>query len=428
MHKVVEIGLPKPTIGQDSMQARQPFSVAKTCRFQYEIHSYVKMRDAKPRPSAGSGACLSFHLGYEKKGVDLIYDIAVVGAGPAGATFARLVADRYKVLVVDKRLFPDTSKSFAAGKCCGGLLAPDAQRMLSRLGLGLPKEVLEEPQLFVVRAIDIPQRTERYYQRHYINIHRQKFDRWLLHLVQPNVDMRLGWRLRTCAAEDDGVRLVFSQGANTCTEKARILVGADGASSSVRKLLAPAAAQPRTYIAIQEWVETESPMPYFSSLFDPQLTDFYCWTIPKDRHLIVGAALDPRDNTSEKFNRLKSTLCDFGFRMGKTVFREGAFLLRPMRTGQVTTGGAGVALIGEAAGLISPSSAEGLSYAFSSAMLLATAVSDSLHGFEKRYGEATARLRRNIFLKNLKSHFIFNPSLRKLVMRSGLSALDLHLP
>jgi geranylgeranyl diphosphate/geranylgeranyl-bacteriochlorophyllide a reductase len=99
-----------------------------------------------------------------------------------------------------------------------------------------------------------------------------------------------------------------------------------------------------------------------------------------------------------------------------------------MRTGQVTTGGAGVALIGEAAGLISPSSAEGLSYAFGSAMLLATAVSDSLHGFEKRYSQATARLRRNIFLKNLKSHFIFNPSLRKLVMRSGLSALDLHLP
>ena len=110
------------------------------------------------------------------------------------------------------------------------------------------------------------------------------------------------------------------------------------------------------------------------------------------------------------------------------MWREGAFLLRPMRTGHVLTGGAGVALIGEAAGLISPSSAEGLSYAFSSAILLATAVSDSLNGFEKRYSEATARLRRNLFFKNLKSHFIFNPCLRRLVMRSGLRALDLHLP
>lgn len=357
-----------------------------------------------------------------------MYDIAVVGAGPAGATFARLVADRYKVLIADKRLFPKASTSITSGKCCGGLLAPDAQRMLSSLGLGLPKDVLEEPQLFVVRAIDIPQRTERYYQRHYINIHRQKFDHWLLDLVPPSTDIRLGWRLRSCAAENDGFRLEFSQGANTCTEKAKILVGADGASSKVRKLLAPTSAHPKTYIAIQEWVETESPMPYFSSLFDPQITDFYCWTIPKDRHLIVGAALDPRDNTSEKFNRLKSKLCDFGFRIGNTAWREGAFLLRPLRTGQVITGGAGMALIGEAAGLISPSSAEGLSYAFSSAMLLAKAVSNSLHGFEKRYNEGVECLRRNIFLKNLKSSFIFSPSLRRLVMRSGLGSLDLHLP
>ena len=49
--------------------------------------------------------------------------------------------------------------------------------MLSRLGLGLPMSVLEEPQLFVVRAIDIPHRLERYYQRHYINMNRLRFDR-----------------------------------------------------------------------------------------------------------------------------------------------------------------------------------------------------------------------------------------------------------
>ena len=120
-----------------------------------------------------------------------MFDIAVVGAGPAGSTFARLVGQRYKVLLIDKRTFPDPQLSYAPGKCCGGLLAPDAQRMLSSLGLGLPKSVLEEPQLFVVRAIDIPRRIERYYQRHYINIHRQKFDRWLVQMIPPQVDVRL---------------------------------------------------------------------------------------------------------------------------------------------------------------------------------------------------------------------------------------------
>ena len=32
---------------------------------------------------------------------------------------------------------------------------------------------------------------------------------------------------------------------------------ADGASSRVRQLMAPDPAQPKTYIAIQKWVETE---------------------------------------------------------------------------------------------------------------------------------------------------------------------------
>ena len=32
-----------------------------------------------------------------------MYDIAIIGAGPAGATLARLVSERFKTLVVDRR-------------------------------------------------------------------------------------------------------------------------------------------------------------------------------------------------------------------------------------------------------------------------------------------------------------------------------------
>ena len=100
--------------------------------------------------------------------------------------------------------------------------------------------------------------------------------------------------------------------------------------------------------------------------------------------------------------------------------------MRPVKTQQLATGKEGIALLGEAAGWISPSSAEGLSYAFRSAFLLAQALNTGPDGFEKRYHDLTRKLRTNIFLKNLKSQFIFNPGLRKVIMRSGLQSMEVY--
>jgi flavin-dependent dehydrogenase len=357
-----------------------------------------------------------------------MYDIAIIGAAPAGATLARLIGESYKVLLVDKRKFAARPESFSSRKCCGGLLAPDAQRMLSKLGLGLPKSVLEEPQLFVVKAVDMEQGLERYYQRHYINMDRQKFDRWLLSLVPSGVDIRTNCRLKSYASEDSFFKLNLVQDSKTCVEKSKILVGADGATSKVRLQSSSRMPFPKKYFAIQEWVEGDKNFPYFTSLFDREITDYYCWTIPKGDYLIIGAALHPKQKTSEKFNLLKSKLKRGGFEFGETVWREGAFILRPVKTRQLSTGRKGIALVGEAAGWISPSSAEGLSYAFKSALLLAEALRTTPEGFEKRYYEKTKELRRNIFLKNLKSHFIFNPTLRKTVMRSNLQSMQMYQP
>ena len=125
-----------------------------------------------------------------------MYDIVIVGAGPAGATFARLVGKRHKVLLLDRReLVKDGDASL--GKCCGGLIAPDAQHMLAKLGLGVPKEVLTGPQLFTVRTIDIQNNIERYYQRHYINVDRGQFDRWLVSLIPSSVEIRCGSLFKT---------------------------------------------------------------------------------------------------------------------------------------------------------------------------------------------------------------------------------------
>lgn len=356
-----------------------------------------------------------------------MYDIAIIGAGPAGATFARLIGERYNVLLVDKRALTDKPEGFSSGKCCGGLLAPDAQKMLSTLGLGLPKSVLEEPQLFVVKAVDMEQGLERYYQRHYINMNRQKFDSWLLSLIPSGVDIRTTCRLKSYSSEDNSFKLTLVKGNKTYVESARIMVGADGATSQVRLQSSSRHLLPKQYFAIQEWVEGDNNFPYFTSLFNRAITDYYCWTIPKGDHLVIGAAFHPKQRASEKFKLLKKKLSSYGFEFGKTVWREGTFLLRPVKTQQLSTGTKGIALLGEAGGWISPSSAEGLSYAFKSALVLAEALQTTPDGFEKRYDEQMRALRRNIYLKNVKSHFIFNPKLRKAVMRSGLQSMKMHI-
>jgi flavin-dependent dehydrogenase len=354
-----------------------------------------------------------------------MYDVAIIGGGPAGATLARLIGDRYDVLLIEHRRLADASEGFAALKCCGGLLAPDAQMMLSKLGLGLPKSVLEDPQLFVVKSIDIAQGLEQYYQRHYINMNRQKFDAWLLSLVPAVVDIRTGCRLQSYAADGDGFKLTLAEGKKRFVEKARFLVGADGAKSKVRAQFSGRNDFPERYVAIQEWVERKNDRPYFTSIFDINITDYYCWTIPKGNYLLIGAALPYKQKAAEKFALLKAKLKAFGMQFGRTVFREGTLILRPLRQNQLSTGGNGIALLGEAGGWISPSSAEGLSYAFRSALMLAEALQRSPDGFERRYDQTTRQLRKNIFLKNVKSHFIFKPLLRNIIMRSGLQSITL---
>jgi len=358
-----------------------------------------------------------------------MYDVAIIGAGPAGSTLAKLIGNKYKVLLIDKRQLNTSPEKPSSVKCCGGLLAPDAQKLLSKLGLGLPKSVLVEPQLFVVRAIDSQRHLERYYQRYYINIDRQKFDCWLLSMVPLNVDIRLGCNFNSYEYEKGCFKIEFTDRNNTYIDKTKILVGADGASSLVHKQSVSKRHSSKAYFAIQEWVEADSnKFPYFSSVFDPEITDYYCWIIPKDKHLVIGAALHPNDKAPGKFLLLKEKLEDFGFQFGKATKREGARIMRPVRLRQLSTGTKGIALLGEAGGWISPSSAEGISYAFRSALVLAGVLNTSLDNFEKRYYKKTRRLRRNIFAKNLKSHFIFNPTLRKMVMKFGFQSMDLYKP
>jgi len=94
----------------------------------------------------------------------------------------------------------------------------------------------------------------------------------------------------------------------------------------------------------------------------------------------------------------------------------------------IGAGADGVALLGEAAGWVSPSSAEGISYAFKSAHCMSEALQDGLTGFNARYARNTRKMRLNIVLKNLKSPFMYNPLIRKAILRSGIKSVKVVGP
>lgn len=354
---------------------------------------------------------------------DMMYDIVIVGSGPAGATLARLAGKKHKILVIEKRTFDENMKQ-PLEKCCGGLIAPDAQRMLASFNLGVPSSVLVSPQLFAVRTIDMDNDIERYYQRHYINIDREAFDGWMESIIPKEVDRIKGACYHGHVHTNQGVVVTYSINGEFKEVKSRMLVGADGAVSRVRRVAFREDPSPSRYISIQEWFKTEKNTDYFGAIFDREISDFYSWTIPKDGYLILGAALKPEPGYYQKFELLKDKLEHYGFHFDCPVKRDGAQILRPASQSEICTGRGCVVLIGEAAGFISPSSAEGLSYGFRSAFALNKALEEGLEGAEKRYDLFSKGLKRNILGKNIKSPAMYNKTLRKWIMKTGISSVQ----
>lgn len=352
-----------------------------------------------------------------------MYDVVIVGSGPAGANLARLIGDKYKVLLIDKRDLENENPKNSINKCCGGLLAPDAQKMIARLGLGVPKDILVDPQLFAVRTIDLTNNLERLYQRFYYNMDREKFDRWMVSLLPNCIDKKFNSLFKSFNEIPGGYEISYIYNGQEITAKTKAIVGADGANSKLRRFISKDINNPEKYIAIQEWFECPYPMPYFTAIFDEEISDFYSWVIPKDNCVLLGSALRPKENSREKYNMLKTKLIHQGFNFDKKIKTEGAFIYRPKKVSQFYVGRDGIALVGEAAGAISPSSAEGISYALKSSLYLAQSLEEGIDGFLDRYKKRVRDIRLNLLIKNIKSPAMYNPVFRQLAMKSGLQSI-----
>ena len=343
------------------------------------------------------------------------YDVAVVGAGSAGAVFASLLGHMrpdLRILVID-------GQTEEHKKVCGGLLAPDAQRVLAEMGLTLPNSVLADPQIFAVDTADLVSGQRRVYQRHYLNMDRYAFDRWLVSMIPEQVTV-IGARCDRLSRKDGG----FSLTVNGTEYFAKTLVGADGANSAVRKAFI--GRMPKQYTAIQEWYPDRGQnVPAYSCIFDRETSDSCSWTIRKDGYLIFGGAF-PKQGCKDAFDDQKAHLeMMLGCQFGKAVKREACLVTSPRKWNDIVCGIPGVYLIGEAGGFISASSFEGISSAMLCGQYLADAFAHGSTDYDilRRYKRKSFALRVKLWAKTRKRAVLCSPFLRYMIMKSGVQSI-----
>ncbi|MBN1648947.1 MAG: FAD-binding protein [Spirochaetales bacterium] len=353
--------------------------------------------------------------------------IVIIGGGPSGSVLAHALSAVHDVQIIEKRRIEYNACEPGERKCCGGLLAPDAQKVLASMGIGIPEQVLTGPQVFSVRSIDSPSGLERFYQRHYINIDRERFDRFLLKTLPSRITVTDNAFFRKLDGTLQKPAVRYSRNGREHTISADLVIGADGANSRIRKCLLPAEKR-KIYFSIQEIYEMHTPMPHFTVFFDRLVTDYYSWIIPKDNTILLGSALVFDGTMKEKFEYLRTIVQAAGYPLAqeRKIRTASAWIERPGWNSPVFAGRQNVLLLGEAAGFISPSSAEGFSFAFKSALELADAINTHPNHVYNDYKRRTACLRRLIAAKRIKSIAMYNPHLRRMILRSGINSIKMR--
>jgi geranylgeranyl reductase family protein len=291
-----------------------------------------------------------------------MYDIIVVGAGPAGSSAARHCAQRgLSTLLIDKAVFP-------RDKLCGGAVSNYAS---SQLDFALPAELIER-EIYGARLYFGASFTEvKKPRRLAVTVSRLQFDHFLLKKAREAGAEILEDRMVSGLIQDrNGVEVI----AGPDKFSSRAIIGCDGFNSFVARYVR------RRHTKSEYGNCVEVNVPAEESVIDRYLQGTihvhlgivqggYGWIFPHKGYFAVGLGGVARYLPAPK-RLLHDFLASTGF---ATDLRMRGF---PVPAGGVPrkTTADRIVLAGDAAGFVDPFTGEGIAFAIRSGQLAAETV------------------------------------------------------